>query len=116
MTAPPRCKVCISNLLPDGTCRYKCPPELKRSAVTAKVTAAKRRAEAARIDSERVHLTRDEEARVTAKLLQRDPLYALGHSIAAKAGRAAALKRVSGAAGRIRAATGKRDTKGRYAK
>lgn len=76
MTAPPRCKVCLSNLLPDGTCRYKCPPELKRSAVTAKVTAAKRRAERERIKAESTFITDADRKKSSEAVAGFDPIAA----------------------------------------
>lgn len=76
MTAPPRCRVCISNLLPDGTCRYKCPPELKRSAVRHEQVQARKRAKQAEREARAPRISEKEVQTMSKAVAGFDPVAA----------------------------------------
>lgn len=77
---------CGQPLRADGFCRSRCDPALKPSELRKARVEARRKAHAARVESERVHLTAEEERGLNRKLAAVDPLYAHGHRIAQKAG------------------------------
>lgn len=67
------CKVCLTALLPDGTCRYKCPPELRRSVVHHAQVVARERIAAAETKARSMRITTEEKRRMRKAVTKIDP-------------------------------------------
>lgn len=84
---------CGEKFRADGYCKHRCDPALKPSVLRKQRTEAKKRAHAARVQSENVYFSPEEQSRVGKKLAEVDPLYGQAHR---RASMAAAKRHLAG--------------------